>query len=443
MHDSTSPHSQEGDPREVAVSVVTAMLGQGRSLNACLDEHTARLETGRDRAFARELCYGVARWLPRLQACLDMLVEKPIRDKEILVRVVLLLGLYQLMYTRVPEHAAVAESVSLVRRLDKRWASGLVNAVLRNFQRRREQLTTDLDLLEGARFGHPAWLVDATRQAWPQDWTRILDSNNERPPLCLRVNRRRCSREEYLARLSDDGIGASPIAHTSHGLRLHEPRDVAAIPGFGDGLVSVQDGAAQLAAGLLDVAPGMRVLDACAAPGGKSAHILELQPGIGELLAIDRDAVRLQRVQQNLKRLSLDGTALCADAGAPSDWWNGELFQRILVDAPCSGSGVIRRHPDIKLHRRAADIGTLAAAQSRLLGALWPLLAPRGRLLYATCSYLPRENDHVLAEFLANHPDASGGPMQCAWGRAAGHGRQVLPGEDTMDGFYYALLGKH
>ena len=207
--------------------------------------------------------------------------------------------------------------------------------------------------------------------------------------------------------------------------------------------MSVHDGAAQLAAGLLDVGPGMRVLDACAAPGGKSAHILELQPEVGELVAMDRDAVRLQRVEQNLERLSLQGTVVCADAGAPGDWWNGESFQRILVDAPCSGSGVIRRHPDIKLHRRPADMDKLAAAQMRLLNALWPLLAPRGLLLYATCSYLPRENDRVLGAFLAKHPDASGGPMPYAWGRATGHGRQVLPGEDTMDGFYYALLGKH
>jgi 16S rRNA (cytosine967-C5)-methyltransferase len=443
MNDSAISHSQDGDPREVAVSVVAEMLGQGRSLNACLDEHTVRLAVGRDRAFARELCYGVARWLLRLQACLDMLVEKPIRDKEVVVRAVLLLGIYQLMCTRVAEHAAVAESVSLVRRLHKHWASGLVNAVLRNFQRRREQLTRDLDHMESGRFSHPGWLVDATREAWPRHWEQILDSNNERPPLSLRVNGRRCSRQEYLARLARDGIGASPIDHTSHGLRLHEPRDVAAIPAFGDGLVSVQDGAAQLAAGLLDVSPGMRVLDACAAPGGKSAHILELQPRVGELVAMDRDAVRLQRVEQNLKRLSLQATVVCADAATPVDWWDGELFQRILVDAPCSGSGIIRRHPDIKLHRRATDIDPLAANQVRLLSALWPLLAPQGRLLYATCSYLPRENDHVLAEFLAKHPDASGGPMLYAWGRTAGHGRQVLPGEDSMDGFYYALLSKH
>jgi len=437
----------DGDPREIAVWVVAGVLGQGqgkgRSLTACLDQHTARIGDARDRAFARELCYGVVRWLPRLQACLDMLLEKPLREKETVVRAVLLLGVYQLMYTRVAEHAAVAESVSLVRRVRKAWAAGLVNGCLRNFQRRRPRLTADLDHCDEGRYAHASWLVNTTRDAWPHQWQQILDGNNERPPLSLRVNARLCSRQDYLAVLSSNNIEAYPIAHTGHGLRLHQARDVDTIPGFGDGMVSVQDGAAQLAAGLLDLRPGMRVLDACAAPGGKSAHILEREPAVGELVAVDRDRDRLLRVQQNLQRLALEATVVCADAGAPGDWWNGELFHRILIDAPCSGSGVIRRHPDIKLHRRPGDIEEMAATQIRLLVALWPLLAPRGRLLYATCSYLPRENDHILAEFLAKHPDATDGPIQYAWGRATKHGRQVLPGEDTMDGFYYALLGKH
>ncbi len=455
MRQPASLPSHDGDPRAAAVSVLTCVLGRGkhrgsdqandggRSLTACLDQHTARMGDARDRAFARELCYGVLRWLPRLQACLDKLLEKPLRGKDTVVRTVLLLGLYQLMYTRVAEHAAVAESVSLVRRLHRDWAAGLVNACLRNFQRRRPRLTAELERGDEGRYAHPSWLVNATRDAWPHQWQQILHANNERPPLSVRVNGRRCSRQDYLADLSGDEIAASPIAHTEHGFRLHQARDVDAIPGFGDGVVSVQDGAAQLAAGLLDLRPGMRVLDACAAPGGKSAHILEQQPAIGELVAVDRDADRLLRVEQTLQRLALEATLLCADARQPDDWWNGESFHRILIDAPCSGSGVIRRHPDIKLHRRPEDMEELAADQNALLVALWPLLAPRGRLLYATCSYLPRENDQVLAEFLEKHPDATDGPMQYAWGRATEYGRQVLPGEDTMDGFYYALLGKH
>jgi len=429
-------------PREAAVAVLVDVLGRGRSLTASLDEPGRCAEGGRDRAFTRELCYGVLRWLPRLQTCLDRLLDKPLRDKDTVVRAALLLGLYQLMYTRVAEHAAVAESVSLVRGGGSPWAAGLVNAVLRNFQRRREQLTADLSTSEVARYAHASWLVNATREAWPRDWREILEAGNQRPPMSLRVNARRCSRQEYLQNVAGGTMEASPITHTDHGVRLHQALDVGKVPGFAQGLVSVQDGAAQLCANLLDVRPGMRVLDACAAPGGKCAHILERQSEVAELVAVDCDNDRLMRVEHNLQRLSLQATLLCADAGEPEHWWNGALFQRILIDAPCSGTGVIRRHPDIKLHRRPADIDALADAQQRLLGALWPLLAPQGRLLYATCSYLPRENDHVLAGFLAKHPDAVGGPMPTTWGRATRHGRQVLPGEDTMDGFYYAMLGK-
>lgn len=242
--------------------------------------------------------------------------------------------------------------------------------------------------------------------------------------------------------LAAAGIATEPASPTDCAIQLVEPQAMSTLPGFDDGLVSVQDAAAQLAPGYLQLEPGLRVLDACAAPGGKSAHILEQQPALGELVAMDRDKHRLQRVRQNLQRLDLQATVVCADAGEPGDWWNDEPFHRILIDAPCSGLGVIRRHPDIKLHRRPGDISELAATQARLLAALWPLLAPQGVLLYATCSYLPRENDHVLADFLAKHPDACGGLMPYAWGRATEHGRQVLPGEGTMDGFYYALLGK-
>jgi len=448
MNDTADAGIHAADPRELAAEVMTEVLIRGRSLSACLAERVGALADSRDRAFAKELCYGVARWLPRLQACLDLLMTKPLKDKDVAVRVVLLLGLYQLMYTRVPEHAAVTESVARVRRAGKPWATGLVNGVLRNFVRRRPQLMADLEGSVEGRLAHPAWLAESTARAWPDDWEQILLHNNERPPLALRVNGRRRTRDAYLAELAQvtdhggGGLAAAPIAHTGHGVHLQVPRDVDAIPGFANGLVSVQDGAAQLAAGLLDVQPGMRVLDACAAPGGKSAHVLEHQPATGELVAVDSDGDRLQRVRENLERLSLAATLIAADAGEPDAWWNGEIFHRILVDAPCSGTGVIRRNPDIKVQRRPGDVPALAARQARLLNALWPLLAPRGLLLYATCSYLPRENDHVLAEFLAKHPDAACGPMEHAWGRSTRHGRQILPGEDTMDGFYYALLGK-
>jgi 16S rRNA (cytosine967-C5)-methyltransferase len=443
MNAPANPSIQSAVPRALAGEVLTEMLVRGRSLSACIAERDGAFDDPRDRAFARELCYGVTRWLPRLQACLDLLMERPLKDKDVAVRVALLLGLYQLMYTRVPEHAAVAESVEGVRRAGKPWATGLVNGVLRGFLRGRAALTAKLeDSVEG-RLAHPAWLAGMSADAWPSDWERILGHNNERPPLGLRVNARRRTREAYLAELGEAGVAATPVAHAGQGVQLREARDVDAIPGFADGVVSVQDGAAQLAADLLGPQPGMRILDACAAPGGKSAHILETQPAIAELIAVDRDGDRLQRVRDNLARLDLDANLVAADAGEPNAWWDGGTFHRILLDAPCSGTGVIRRNPDIKVLRREADVDALAAGQARLLDALWPLLAPRGRLLYATCSYLPRENDHVLAGFLAKHPDAACGPMEYTWGRPTRHGRQVLPGEDAMDGFYYALLGKH
>ncbi|MDX1434799.1 MAG: 16S rRNA (cytosine(967)-C(5))-methyltransferase RsmB, partial [Gammaproteobacteria bacterium] len=406
-----------------------------------LAESLAGLADERERALVGELCYGTVRWYPRLQRCLDTLLEKPLKKRDTAVRAALLLGLYQLMYTRVPEHAAVDESVALVRAAGKPWAAGLVNAVLRNFQRQRSRVVAALDDCDESRFAHPAWLIEATRAAWRDDWCAVLEAGNQRPPQALRVNARRDARDAYLGELAAHGVDAHAIAHTTHGVRLEQPRDVHAIPGFDDGRVSVQDGAAQLAADLLDAREGMRVLDACAAPGGKSTHILERTPGITELVCLDRDAQRIVRIRENLERLDLEATLVCADAAVPREWWDGRAFDRILVDAPCSGTGVVRRHPDIKLHRRRDDIEALADMQLGLLSGLWSVLAPRGRLLYATCSYLPRENDHVLAEFLANHPHAVGLPLETPCGRATGHGRQILPGEDTMDGFYYALLG--
>jgi len=428
-------------PRERALSALTAVLGRGRSLDVALDQSLEGLASDRDRGLVRELCYGTARWYPRLERCLERLLAKPLKAREIEVRTVLLLGLYQLMYTRIPEHAAVGESVALVRAAGKPWAAGLVNAVLRSFQRERSTLMGALDESVEGRYAHPAWLADATRAAWPDDWQAVLDAGNQRPPQALRVNARRNSRDAYLHALAEKDIAAQAIAHTTHGIRLEQARDVHAIPGFDDGRVSVQDGAAQLAADLLDARTGMRVLDACAAPGGKSTHILERTPDIAELVCLDRDPHRLARVRENLERLDLRATLVSDDASDPDRWWDGRPFDRVLVDAPCSGTGVVRRHPDIKLNRRREDIESLAEAQRALLAGLWGVLAPRGRLLYATCSYLPRENDHVLAEFLANHPNASGRPVKTACGRATRHGRQILPGEDAMDGFYYALLG--
>ncbi|HFE32048.1 MAG TPA: 16S rRNA (cytosine(967)-C(5))-methyltransferase RsmB, partial [Gammaproteobacteria bacterium] len=319
---------------------------------------------------------------------------------------------------------------------------GLVNAVLRNFQRQAEELLAAADASEPGRWAHPQWLIDSVRTAWPDDWQRILTANNERAPMTLRVNVRQQSRDDYLQRLEQAGIDAEATTHSDGGIRLRSPCDVTQLPGFSEGAVSVQDEAAQLAAQLLDVRPGQRVLDVCAAPGGKTAHILERSDDIA-LLAVDIEARRLQRVTDNLQRLGLQAEVREGDARRPDDWWDGRPFERILLDAPCSASGVIRRHPDIKLLRRPGDIETLLELQGEILRAIWPLLAPGGMLLYATCSVLPQENQQRVAAFLAEQPDAEGRPLEADWGRASGIGRQILPGGVAqMDGFYYACLHK-
>lgn len=428
--------------RPAAAGVIRQVLSAGRSLSTALDEACERLTDPRERSLARELAFGVCRWLPRLSVILSQLLERPLRRKDLDVQVVVLLGLYQLMYTRIPEHAAVAESVSLVRALGKPRSAGLVNAVLRRFQRERAQILDTVRGNEEAEFAHPAWIIDAFKKAWPEDWRDVLQAGNVRPPMTLRVNRCQTTRVDYLKRLAEAGFNADPAPHTAHGVVLDTPVNVERLPGFQTGAVSVQDAAAQLAAPLLRLAPGLRVLDACAAPGGKTAHILESEPALAELVAIDKAAERIPRLRATLSRLALECSVINADAAHPDQWWDGQPFERILLDAPCTASGVIRRHPDIKVHRRPDDVDRQAATQRLLLEALWPLLARGGMVLYATCSILPQENQHRVAEFVESRADAELWPIESDWGRPVEPGRQILPGEHGMDGFYYALLAK-
>jgi len=358
------------------------------------------------------------------------------------VLALLWIGLYQLIYTRVPEYAAVAGTVAATRQLQKPWAAGLVNAVLRGFQKQHDALLAAVDEDESSATAHPAWWLECLQIGRPADWRAIAAANNQRPPMTLRVNRRHASREAYLKLLAEAGLQGAPAPHTDFGIGLEKPVDVTRLPGFETGWVSVQDGAAQQAAVLLNPQPGERVLDACAAPGGKTGHILELQPALAELVAIDHDETRMARVKANLDRLGLQARLAVEDAGAAQRWWNGTPFDRILLDAPCSGSGVIRRHPDIKYLRRPADIAVLAAEQKRLLVALWPLLRCGGMLLYVTCSVLPEENERQVQGFLERHQDAREEPILAPWGQELRHGRLILPGTEGMDGFYYARVRK-
>ncbi|MHB8745267.1 MAG: 16S rRNA (cytosine(967)-C(5))-methyltransferase RsmB [Gammaproteobacteria bacterium] len=427
--------------RATAAHLVGAVVDGGQSLNAILPAALLAL-ADQERALTQELCYGVLRFYPRLEHIAAGLLHKALKRKDRDVHQLILVGLYQLIYLKMPAHAAVAETVAAARALGKDWAANLVNALLRSFQRAPDQYLTRADADLTARWAHPHWWITGLQSEWPDHWQDIVAANNQRPPMTLRVNTQRVSRDSYQSTLQDAGLVAQPHAYAPSALTLEQPVDVARLPGFAAGQVSVQDAAAQLAAGLLDLAPDQRVLDACAAPGGKSAHLLESVPRL-RLLALDSEAQRLTRLHDTLRRLELQAEVCIGDAGAPRDWWDGELFDRILLDAPCSGSGVIRRHPDIKLLRTPTDIAALARLQRHLLDALWPLLAPGGILLYATCSVLPEENRRNVAAFLADHEDAGEHRIEAAWGHEQPPGRQILPGESGMDGFYYARLVKH
>jgi 16S rRNA (cytosine967-C5)-methyltransferase len=351
-------------------------------------------------------------------------------------------GLYQLLMLDTPAHAAVSETVQAVRSLGKKWASGLVNAVLRNALRRSTNLLAAADSEPAGRWAHPDWWVRRLEKDWPEDWQAILEANNQRPPMVLRVNALQGGRDTYLRRLGEADIEAHALPLTGSAIRLQKPVSVDALPGFGEGAVSVQDAAAQLSAGLLDLRPGLRVLDACAAPGGKTGHLLEAGAQAGALVAIDNHASRMEKVIDNLQRLGLNAELVVADAADVENWWSGEPFDRILLDAPCSASGVVRRHPDIKLLRCEKDIDVLALEQRRLLDALWPLLASGGILLYVTCSVFRKENSDGVRQFMRDNPDASESMPAVDWGHPQEVGRQLLPGEHGSDGFYYARLVK-
>jgi 16S rRNA (cytosine967-C5)-methyltransferase len=369
---------------------------------------------------------------------LEQLLERPLPASARPVHGLLLVGLAQLEVLDIPAHAAIGATAEAARDLRQPRLVGLVNAVLRRWQRERETLLERLDGDEVFVHAHPQWLLDALQAAWPGQWQAIVEANNREAPPWLRVNRRRTDRDAYLERLHAIGLETRIDARLPDAVQLSRSLAPHTLPGWDEGLVSIQDGAAQFVVEALDPRPGQRVLDACAAPGGKAAALLEAADI--DLLALDRDAQRLHRVEQTLQRLGLVADVRCADAATVADWWDGRPFDRILIDAPCSATGVIRRQPDIRWHRRAGDIGALAATQARLLDALWPLLGAGGRLVYATCSVLPDENAGQIDAFLVRHPDARVRDPGPGFGRAAGVGRQRLPGEDGMDGFFHAII---
>ena len=429
------------NPRLAAAKALTAVLNGKASLNSSLPLQLDKVEV-RDRGLTQDLAFGTARWQPRLSALANKLLQKPFKAADADVEALLLVGLYQLLYTRIPAHAAIGETVGCADKLKKPWAKALLNAVLRNAQRESEALLAELERDPVVRTAHPRWLQKSLKAFWPQQWEAICAANNAHPPMILRVNRRHHSRDAYLQLLVEAGIEAQPCTFSQDGIVLAAACDVRNLPGFAEGWISVQDEAAQLAADLLDLAPGQRVLDACCAPGGKTCHILEVEPKLAGVVAVDLEAKRLVRVRENLERLGLSAELIAADGRDTATWWDGKPFQRILLDAPCSATGVIRRHPDIKLTRQPDDIAALATLQGELLDAMWPTLEVGGILLYATCSTLPTENTEVIEAFLARTPGARELDIAGQFGIKQPHGRQLLAQEGGHDGFYYAKLIK-
>lgn len=422
--------------RALAARAVARVMA-GDSLDDAIA--TARRQTAeRDLPLIKSMAYGVLREHVQLKALAAQMLTKSM-DREPEIMALIEVGLYQLRRMRIPPHAAVADTVEAVTALERPNLVGLVNALLRRYQRERETLEAALPQDAETRYSMPTWLVDSVRQDWPQDWEAILAAGNEQAPLVLRVNRRRLDRDAYLHKLRAAGLPAQIVDAAPDALILESAVPVDQLPGFDEGEVSVQDASAQLMTGLLDLRDGQRLLDACAAPGGKTTHALECAQL--DVLALDIAKARLPRVHENLQRLGLSADVRIADAGRPNTWWDERPFERILVDAPCSGTGVIRRHPDIRWLRRPDDIQRMADRQLRLLTALWPLLAPGGILVYATCSVLAAEGEDVAKRFLMSQPDAKHLAIEAGWGEARRFGRRIAPG-GGYDGFYYARFVK-
>jgi len=421
--------------RSIAAVAIGQVLDQGQSLSAILPG-LQKPVSDKDRSLLQELCFGVLRVLPQLEFCIQKLMERPMTGKQRPLHYLLMVGLYQLIHTRIPAHAALAETVEGAVALKRPQLKGLINGVLRQFQRQQEELLAAAAQTD-SRYWHPSWLLKRVQTAYPEHWQQIIDANNQKPPMWLRVNRLHHSRDAYLALMQQAGLDAEPHEEYSDALRLLTPCAVTQLPGFEHGWVTVQDASAQGSVDLLDPQAGDRILDLCAAPGGKTTHILEAAPD-AKVLAVDVDPQRLLRVHENLQRLGLKAEVKQGDGRTPELWCGDQQFDRILLDAPCSATGVIRRHPDIKWLRRDRDIDELCQLQKSILAAIWPHLKSGGTLVYATCSILPQENQQQVMAFLQEHPEA----QLVETGDLAQPGRQNLPHPEQGDGFFYAKLIK-
>jgi 16S rRNA (cytosine967-C5)-methyltransferase len=429
------PADKPENVRAIACQVIHNVVAQQQSLNTLLPK-ASELVAEKDRALLQELVFGTCRWFYHLETLHNQFLKKPLHKNDKIAETLLKVGIYQLQYTRIPNHAALNETVSAAETLGIRKLKGLINAILRKVNALEKSPP-----LEAAIASHPKWMQEKLKYNWPNEWKSILQQNNQHPPMSLRVNLQHLNRDNYLQKLLDADIDAKACPFSANGISLTSPCNVINLPHFVEGYVSVQDEAAQLCCSLLDLSPNLSVLDACAAPGGKTCAMLEIEPSL-TMLALDSDPKRSERITENLERLSLSAQIKTAYAEEVDTWWNGEAFDRILLDAPCSATGVIRRHPDIKLLRKEDDIKNLAALQLNLLVSLWSTLKQGGTLLYATCSIFSQENNRIIERFLKSEPTAEIVPIEASWGIDTGFGRQLLPQQEGHDGFFYARLTK-
>ena len=430
--------------RASAALILAALLSQKGSLGTQLPRQHSPSGSPASTALLKELCYGSCRWYFQLNNGLEKLIDKPLKPKDVDIHCLLILGMYQLSHMRIPDYVSINETVNASVQLKKPWAKGLVNAVLRKYQRLCAAGQNDFPD-DATHFAYPQWLVDTIKQEWPSKWEAILSAGNSHPPMCLRVNLQQCSRARYLSLLAEMEIRAEAGLISPSAIYLTAPCSVDALPRFRDGYVSVQDEASQILPFLMSPSKGERILDACAAPGGKTCHLLETEPDISEIVALDIETRRLDRLRENLDRLRLTSdrvTILVADASKLDTWWDGKLFDRILLDAPCSATGIIRRQPDVKILRQERDISRLTELQAVLLDRLWMCLRPGGSMVYSTCSILAAENSYQIGSFISRTEDAELQTIPGDWGFTCANGRQLLPTDHGTDGFYFALLRK-
>ncbi|WP_446470055.1 16S rRNA (cytosine(967)-C(5))-methyltransferase RsmB [Xenorhabdus stockiae] len=420
--------------RSIAAKAISQVLEQGQSLSTVIPELQQKV-SDKDKALLQELCFGVMRVLPQLEWLITQLMAKPLKGKHRIFHYLIMVGMYQLTYTRIPAHAAIAETVNGTISLKRPQLKGLINGVLRQFQRQQEELVEKSN--DGGHYLHPKWLLTRIQKAYPHNWQYIVSANNQKPPMWLRVNQIHHSTNQYFSLLQKANIDAELDTDHPNAIRLLNPCPVNILPGFDKGWVTIQDRSAQGCAELLMPCDGEEILDLCAAPGGKTTHILEMAPN-AKVLAVDIDEQRIKRVEENLQRLNLNAVIKIGDGRFPHKWANGEQFDRILLDAPCSATGVIRRHPDIKWLRRNEDIDQLVTLQAEILDAIWPYLKKSGTLVYATCSILPDENSEQIKAFLKRNPDAK----LSETGTQEIPGIQITPEITGGDGFFYARLTK-